>query len=662
MDARYTADGFDLGPSGFDSEYQSIQVSSLVSGPVVRDRAWYVISYQHSRSIFANTGIPQTRDYDGHYVQTKLTVQPNSEHRVTAMFQLDPTAIDNIDQGNPYQKAEAQGRQAQGGFIGSGRWQWFLSPDVNVDTNFVVQKTYIEVNAVPCTHDPEVDYHPCKPGEMQGDVDWETPYRSGLYGAYDSVNYGYYYFDDRWRYTGASKISLVGVEDPWGGKHDFKMGVEGSQLIWDQIQGYAGNMYYLDMYEVAYDPDSFLNYGWLEISGPIKFRTSASQWNTFVQDSWKPVKNLTVKYGTRFDQFVNRNDLGEPVISGALFGPRLYGSWDPFGDQKTKVSTGYGRFNDTSRLSVAAFTSAASYGSKFYAGEFWDNQEGEGYLNHSSVMYDYGPNVNTNSKHDQLRTPRVDEVILLLEREVVEDLAAFSRMAGKFSRYQYEQDDVNLVYDSDGSAVIGSRIANSNESRYRMRTPTLAKRDYFQWDLGLNKVEARRWSAMVTYTYTQSIGSSSSAFSGSFANAPQTQYNYGPLNTDINHVVKATGFWKVPTDPWSQNFGMFFQWYSGFPLQRFYESENQYGTSYNLWIQPRGVYVRYGDWWDLSLKYQQDIDVRKGKFILDFEVQNITNNRAPNDPWSYVLNPENRLQTESRQSPLQLQFGLRYEF
>jgi outer membrane cobalamin receptor len=137
MDERYASDGTTLAPTGFDSTFQSMQVASKVSGPVVRDRAWFIISYQHSRSMIANTGIPQRRDYDGHYVLAKLTVQPSSEHRFTAFMQLDPTTIDNTDQGDPYQKAEAQGRQAQGGFVAQGRWQWFLSPDVNLDTMFV---------------------------------------------------------------------------------------------------------------------------------------------------------------------------------------------------------------------------------------------------------------------------------------------------------------------------------------------------------------------------------------------------------------------------------------------------------------------------------------------------------------------------------------------
>jgi hypothetical protein len=664
MDSRFASDGTEIAPTGFDSTLQSLQISGKVSGPLVRDRAWFIISYQHSRSIAANTGIPQTRDYDGHYVLSKLTVQPSAEHRFTAFMQMDPTTIDNVDQGDPFQKAESQGRQVQGGYVTQGRWQWFLSPDVNIDTMFVVQKSFIEVNGVPCTHDRGLGYHPCKPDEPENDVDWFTPGRVGLFGSYNSVNYTSFYFDDRIRYNASTKLQVLSVKDPMGGTHDFKFGVEGVQLVWDQIQGYAGNLLTVDINQVFFNPETFTNYYWLEITGPIKFRTTGSQFNFFAQDSWKPVKNVTINYGTRFDNFVMRNDLGEPVLNGALLGPRLFGAWDPFGDQKTKVATGYGRFNDTGRLGVASFTSANNYGSKLFLGElFAEEDDGAGFVSATNEMYDLDPSVNYNRRNDKLRTPRVDEILLTLERELVEDVAVFSNMSGKFSRYMFEPDDTNTIYDSDGSAVIGSRIANPLQTRFRLRTPALAKRDYFQWDMGVRKVASRRWGGQVGYTFTRSVGSSSTALSGSFANDPQTQFNYGLLNTDLTHVVKGYGFWDLPTDPWTQRLGLFFQYYSGFPFERRYLNESAAGGgSFGLRIRPRGTYYRANSVWDLALRFQQDIDVRKGKLKIDVQAQNLLNNRAPDNYYAGPLYSDNRLSVLNRQNPLTLQLGLRYEF
>jgi hypothetical protein len=660
MDGRFTADGLDLMPTGFDSTSSLLTVSAKISGPLVRDRAWFIISYQLARSLIANTGIPQRRDYEGHYILTKLTVQPNAEHRLTAFIQMDPTTIDNTDQGDPFQKAEAQGRQVQGGFVAQGRWQWFLSPDANLDTMLVVQKTFIEVNAVPCTHNRDKDLHPCRPGEEEGHVDWETPGRLGLYGAYNSVNYGYFYFDDRIRYSATSKLQLLSVEDPLGGTHDFKIGVGVDQTVWDQIQGYSGNSAYYDLNVAGYDPQTFENYYWLEITGPIKFRTTGSVWNFFVQDAWKPVKNLTIKYGVRYDNSTMRNDLGEVVIEGNLWGPRLYGAWDPFGKGKSKIAGGYGRFNDTGRLGVASFTSAANYGSKLFLGELFDDFNGVGFLNNQEFMYDYGPSVNLNQAHETIRMPRSDEFVLLLQQQLIEDVALGANITAKYTRYLFEYDELNVIYDEDGSQIIGSRYADPFTNRYRMRTPELAKRDYYQADVYIDKVPSRRWSGRVTYSYIMNIGSSSQSTSGSFRNDPQTQYNYGPLFTNLTHSIKAYGYWDLPTDPWRQTIGFFMQYNSGEPLDRYYYSDAEGG--YSLRIRDRGYYYHFNPWWEFNVMFQQAIDVRKGNLSLRVELHNAFNNRSPWSLSSSFLATDNRLITFSRQDPMRVILGIGYEF
>ncbi len=659
-DARYGADGLQIAPTGFDSNSQTFSVSAKIAGPVIRDRAWFIFSYQMARSLINNIGVAQPRDFEGHYILGKLTVQPNADHRFTVFMQLDPTSIDNTEQDpNSRILPQAQARQAQGGYVGSARWQWFLSPDVNLDTQFVTQKSYIEVGAVPCTHDTKLGYHPCEPDEQEGNIDWETPGRVGINGAFDSVNYGYYYFDDRYRYTASSKLSVLGITDPFGGSHDFKFGAEATQNVWDQLQGYSGNTWYFDLNATLYDPQTFVNYYWLEITGPIKFRTSSSQWNLFAQDSYKPIRNLTIKYGLRYDNTVMRNDIGETVINASLVSPRLYAAWDPFGDQKTKIAGGYGRFNDTGRLGVASFTRASGYGSKLFLGEYFAASE-QGFVNTSALMYDIAPRENTNVAHDKLRTPRVDEFLVLLQREIIEDVSVGGNFSYKMTRFLYEPDEVNVIYDEDGSAIIGSRYGDVLNPVARLRTPQIAKRDYMQADVYVDKVMSHRWFARLTYSYVNSVGSSEGALSGSFLNDPQTQYNYGPMfSTDVNHQVKAYASWELPTDPWSQTVGARVEYYSGQPYDRGYWSDVSTG-SYDLRIRPRGEYGRIPGTWITAIKFQQQFDVRKGKVIADVEVTNPFNFAGPA---SYLIYPsENRLVIYERQAPFQLQLGLRYQF
>jgi hypothetical protein len=654
-DERLSADGFEIAPTTFDSKYQQYQTAARISGPVIRDKAWFIISFQNSRSLSALSGIPQAADFNGNYLLAKLTYQPTPEHRFTIFTQTNPTTIDNLEQASPFIKGEAQSRQVQGGVIANGRWQWFLSPDVNLDTTFLAQRTFIEVNGVPCTHDRNRQWNQCKPGVLENTVDFETPGRIGSFGAFSQSAYGFYYFDDRDRYTASSKLQILSVEDPLKGTHDFKFGVEGTQVVWDQVQGYSGNTLFVDLNVSTFDPQTLENYYWQEITGPIKFRTTGSEYNVFAQDSWKPVNNLTLNYGSRVDYFVMRNDLGEPVLGGALLGPRIFGAWDPFGTQKTKIATGFGRFNDTGRLSTASYTSSVGYGSKLYLGEFFGR-----YLNAADYSYFVSPKTNLNRSYEDLGAPRVDELILTLEREVVEDVALFSSMSGKYTRYGYEPDELNLIYDSDGSTVIGSRFSQNQLSYGRLRTPLLALRNYFQWDLGMRKVESRRWAATATYTFTRSIGSSQTSLTGTFLNDPQTAYNYGLFLTDIRHQVKALAYWDLPTDPWTGTLGAVLVYYDGTPLDRRYYGE--FFDDYTVRVFPRGTYVRFNPFWSFSLNYTQAIDVRKGQLSLDFEARNLFNNRAPELPFSSLINQQNRLATAYRQDPLVLQFGVRYDF
>lgn len=654
LDARYAADGYQLAPSGFDSSYQSISVSGKVSGPVVRDRAWFIVSYEHARSLIANVGIDVPRDYDAHYVLAKLTVQPSSEHRLTTFVQLDPTVIDNLDQYTQTVKPEAQIRQAQGGYVTQMRWQWFLSPSANVDTAFVMQKSYIEQNSVPCTHNYNLGYHPCDPGEAENNTDWTTPGRFGSYGAYDTVNYPYFVFDDRFRYQASSRLSIVGIDLGNFGTHDFGMGVEANQTVWDTIQGYTGNVYYVDLNLIPYDPQTLVNWYSVETTGPIKYRTSGSNWSWYIQDAWKVASNFTLKGGTRFDRAIMRNDLGQPIITGSLWGPRAYFAWDPFGDQKSKVSGGYGRFNDTGRLGTASFVSGASYGYKLYYGEINGGYVPDNY----EMAVDY-PRGNDNVSNEELLMPRVDELLLIVERELIEDVALRSNLAYKMTRYVYEYDELNIIYDEDGSAIIGSRLGDPYNSIARLRTPELARRNYIQTDVTLDKLQAKRWAGRLTWTYSNSLGTSQSSLSGSFANDPQTQYNYGPLYTDRSHVVKGFAYWSLPTDPWVQTFGVLFTYYSGAPFERLYYSEKDFG--YNLRIFPRGIYTRWPSLWEFSLKFTQDIDVRRGKLVLDLELQNMFNAQQADSVWDTFYS-QNRMLIASRQNPMQIQFGAKYQF
>ena len=658
LDARFAADGIELNPTGFDSSSQQGSVRTTVSGPIVRDRVWFLGSYQYSRSLYSNVGIRNPRDFEGHYFFGKITAQPVSAHRFSLTLSVTPTTIDNIEQGDRFTLPEAQGRQAQGGYITTAKWNWFLSEDANLETTAALSKTYLEISGVPCTHDRQLDYNPCEASEAENTIDYSSPGRQGLYGAYSRRNFNQFQFDDRWRGSLASKFSVLQVD--FLGKHDFKAGVEANYSYWNWITGYTGNMTFVDLYQNSFNPDTLTNYYQLEFSGYSRFTASQVHVGTFIQDVYKPIDNLTFRYGIRYDRSQARNDVGEPIIDLGVFGPRFYAAWDPWGDEKTKLTAGYGRFNDSARLEIASYLSKSGYGQKLIVGEYFD----KGNSSADAVYFDY--NTSSQFTYGDLSSPHSDEISAGVEREVVTDFRVGLKFDGKFTRNVYSFDETNLIYDEDGYAFIGAGEGTSDvRLAYRLRTPSVARRDYFRVDLEFIKPTAKRWFTSLVYSYTSSRGTSQNALSGNLSNPSQVELNYGALDSDVNHQVKASVFWDVPDDPWTTTIGMSGYVYSGFPVSRYYwqaadlsSGQGQYG----LLKQPVGEYARTQWYWEMNLKLKQAVPVDKGKLSATLELYNFTNNQYDLYLSEYYVAADNRYVSYYRQSPVSVVLGAEYEF
>ncbi len=653
IDARFAADGAEIAPTGYDSTDSYYQLNAKVSGPVIRDKAWFIVSYSTERRVYTNVGIDIPWDYDGHYMLAKLTAQPNSAHRLTLILQTNPTTIDNLDQGNRFTEPSAQARQAQGGWLLSPQWDWYISPELFVETKFTAQTQVLNISSVPCTHDQDLGYNPCEVDEVENTIDYLTPGRAGIRNAPTQDNYAVYQFQDRMRFRAESKVSLLQREF-LGGTHDLKAGVEADYFFWNVIYGYTGNNYYIDLNLVTYDPDTLYNYYWLETTTPFNLRQSGTHVGGFIQDVYKPVDNLTFRYGVRYDWTDLRTDQDISAIKLGVFGPRFYVAWDPWGDEKTVIRGGYGRFNSLGNLAIASYLSESGVGVKYFTGELFGNHYSDG--GESFGVY---PNENNFTANEYMTAPHSDEFVVGAQREIIQDLAFSSSFTAKFTRNVFADDGTNLLYDEDGYSQIGYRDGEYQEY-YRLRTPSIARRDYYQTDVGLRKNFADRWLMLSTYSYVISRGTVLDATSTALDIASQLEYTYGNLFTDIRHQLKINAAYDVPNDPWTTRLGVGFEYYSGWPLSRYYYSA-AFGQAYIL-RQPVGTYTRTEPRYYLNFQVEQRIDVPKGQMNVTLFVENALNSQqADNFNTSYVYY-ENRWVITSRQNPTAFTLSVGYDF
>ncbi len=650
QDARYAADGAQLAPTDFDTESQMVRAGATVSGPIIRDRIWYIASYQYSRSISRLSGMKLPRDFDGHYVFTKLTAQPNAEHRITLIGQADPSTIDNLT-FDRFTKPEAQRRQAQGGFLASLQWDWFISPEMYLETKTLVQKTYLENTSVPCTHDQDLAYNPCESTEQDNTIDFTSPARIGRYNAFNTGNYPYFVFDDRWRYSAETKFSVLQLE--FGGTHDLKVGAGYDHTRQDLAVGYPGNLYFYDVNAVTYDPDTLNNWYWIETTGPYQSSAKADHLGLFIQDVYKPIDNLTFRFGTRYDKSILRNDVGEKIVDVGLWGPRFSVVWDPWSNGKTKITGSAGRFNSTGRLAVASYLDQGGTGSKLNLGEYFGEFESP-----ASNNYAHWPNVANRKLAKNLTSPYSDEFSVGGERELYQDLTLQLYFTAKFTRNLWAFDDLNFIWDEDGYNLLGNRNGDADEQQYRLRSPNIAQRTYYRTDVGLKRNMADRWSVEANYSLTYSRGSAQDSPNGFLVVSPQVKYLIDQnLFTDVRHDVSAGFSWDIPDDPWTTRLGGVIFYESGNPLSRYYEGGYVGGSS--ILKQTAGTYARTESSWSVNLKVDQAVPVRKGKLWATAEVYNLFNNRQGT---SAGVSSDNRWLIAGRQKPVELMLGARYEF
>ena len=673
-------------PMDFDDpeseDYTEQQFALNLGGPILKDKVWFFASTQldvyRDRVVFDNdvVGRPSgddpitpwademsevaPRDWRSRYIFGKITAQPNPQHRVWVHAQADPTAIKNVEQ-SPYTLPSGESVQNQGGWLGSVGHIWMPNDNFNLETQLYAQQSWIEYYSIL--------WDECENFDAIGAC--LDDFGQGWWGAdADGFNVGeipYSVFTQRSRRSFNTAATWYTT---FLGQHRFKAGLQFEQLeSYSVYPGLDGDG--MDYWTHAGDPADLTGYSpsfTYRYESNLESTLTGTMTSAYLQDVWQPLPNLTLRPGVRLDAPTLKNDVGETVFSAAVFAPRMGLAWDVKGDNRTNLHAYYGRFTDPGFLYIADLLMSRSQGWALY---YWDD-ETDAWDTEASMS-----SASTFLAHTDLKPPVSDEWNLGLTQAMSDNFAFDVTWIHKFARGFWEDDEVNQIWNEEGTDVIGTRNG-VNEAIYRLRTSDTRYTKFDALEFSVNG-DFENWWLAGSYTWSKAVGTNDDQVATMLMDVtPQIQYEDGYLSYDRTHAVKFYGtkqrddLWQLGNASAGYLLGWSFKLYSGSPYRKLY-----YNDYWSDWIN----YDSTNDG-TLRMPAYSKTDLRAGltfnsggrTFALTADCFNVFNDRSvtsvntiygDDDGEGVYLNSDGEPlfgQPLSYQSPRTFRIGMRGEF
>jgi hypothetical protein len=315
----------------------------------------------------------------------------------------------------------------------------------------------------------------------------------------------------------------------------------------------------------------------------------------FLQDTWQPIRNVTVNAGLRweaqiepdpitppdkvfFAKFIGQTHNGVEFPSNGkipsdykMWQPRLGISWDPQGDGRTVVRGSWGLFYArVPGLNLASTRSTnGSVGQSVFTTSFLHSIGATlpvpAYPNlipQSEIGNPFQPDVYVFDKN--FRNPKTTAFSLGVEREVVPDLSVLVKYNNakteNIARFVNRNDPLlgkfgtgNCLWDTglgaDGKNGIGCGIAGLPTGL--MTVESSARSKYWGWTLGLNKRFSSRLGFQAYYTYSKDRSDDDNErdpFTINYAKVTDLAAEYGYSNRDQRHRLNTWLLWRAPAD------------------------------------------------------------------------------------------------------------------
>ncbi len=313
--------------------YTRRNFGGFTGGPIVRNRLFYFGSYEGTR--IDETSIVNTPAWDawaaknGKQTYSGNFASPTRTHAAFAKIDSQLTPAHNLSA----RYAEQRSSSENGGIGGRTTWQqgstsWSRNHDFTGSLTSVIGSSKLNELRILLADRP-ADVVPNSPG--QPEIDFASSYQGKSY----SDPQG----SDERRYQVVDNFS---VHATGRGEHDIKMGFDFNHTVLNgDFCNYCDGQWVFP--KDYYDPKDKSTFPTLyqQRIGATAYTIPNISYSAFVQDSWRPKKNVTVNAGLRFDRVDYAGTLKTNDLS-----PRVAMTFDPTGKGKTVYNVGFGVFKD----------------------------------------------------------------------------------------------------------------------------------------------------------------------------------------------------------------------------------------------------------------------------------------------------------------------------
>jgi hypothetical protein len=625
-----TSTGFDYVNPPKDDELR-IDPGFSLGGPILRDRLWFFGSYQPGlrsteRTVNFQNGETNTFDQDFrvHYGAVNVTGNAGSKvlYRVGGNFSPYETKRDLPDRAGQttltaaedYLRGTKGDRRTFSGsvdYIPSSRLAFSARAG-----RFLTDEESTGVSFPGLIHNISTSSTAEALARIPAGLPNERGFSSDVL-ITDATAYDEYIRD----FFGADATWFVSA----AGEHQVKLGFQSERISNDVQKGYNADriIYYGGLSHTdSFGGTHIGEYGifrLLNIStlGEAQTRNNA----LFIQDTWRPLSNLTFNVGLRTERERVPNFGGSgleyPIEFswGDKLAPRLGFTYDPFSDGRTKIYASWGKYYDVMKYELPR----GSFGGDRWV-DYWFTWDNPNVSANSAASCITGSNTVSerpvcpggtfieafDQRHNAAEDPDsfIDPDLKPMEEREFQIGAnrefGWGTMGNVVLGARYVRKDLHRTIEDVGVTVpgVGTQyyMANPGEGiTLTLNDPSIppfpkAERQYDGLELTMERRFADNWGLFASYTYSRLYGNYSGLASSDENGRTAPNVNrffdqvvmtfdrnrelvYGRLGTDRPHQVKAQLMYRFP---WDMTMGLNQRVASGIPMSEEFQIQGGY--------------------------------------------------------------------------------------